>query len=32
MNVKSKKRREFLSGLQFEQLEKRELLAGDLTD
>ena len=30
MNVKSKKRREFLSGLQFEQLEKRELLAGDL--
>ena len=30
MNVKSRKRREFLSGLQFEQLESRELLAGDL--
>ena len=30
-NKKSKARKEFLSGLQFETLEKRELLAGDLS-
>ena len=29
-NKKSKSRKEFLSGLHFETLEKRELLAGDL--
>ena len=29
-NTKASKRKEFLSGLRFETLERRELLAGDL--
>ena len=29
-NTKASKRKEFLSGLHFETLERRELLAGDL--